>query len=264
MRVLNYHNHFNLGDCLFHIIYCNKLLDINDNIVINFYTNKQHFDELTPFILHNNINLLDIDLGYPDGTINCWICRESHQKCHYGDRISKHNYYLDSFYIEFFNLLANEVGLKIDIKTNEDLILNSNFISDKCIHYPQEIDYLIVNSQPMSGQLESYEANDFVRLAQDLHLKGHTVVTTKCCRNLYEDEGITKEVPGLLCTRYKELNLAEIGILSKRSKNLIAINTAPVIPCFGNNYDKFVILDNQNKYSYKNCEHLTDVKKIIL
>lgn len=264
MRVLNYHNHFNLGDCVFHMIYCNKLLDINDNIVINFYTNKQHFDELTPFILHNNINLLDIDLGYPGDTLSSWIGREFRGGCHYNDRMPKHNYYQDSFYIEFFNWLADEVGLEIDIKTNEDLLLNSNFISDKCIHYPQKIDYLIVNSTPMSGQLDGSWCEDLVRLAQDLHLKGHTVVTTACCRNLYEDEGIHKEVPGLLCTRDKELNLAEIGILSKRSKNLIAINTGPVIPCFGNNYDKFIILDNKNKYSYKNCEHLTDVKKIIL
>lgn len=243
-KSFNLHNQFHLGDCIFNIHFFNQYLN-DEKIIFNFYVNPFYFDELKKHIKNKNIILHSIINGIPEKSHCLWIGHNGF----YHNWINNSNYY-DLFYVDFFKMISEQLGIESKINSNVDMLFdNSNYE----ISIPNNYDYLIVNSTPMSGQFH-YVEDDFVKLCDYLNLKGFSFVTTKKFKD-YD------------CTLDYNMSIVDIGNLSNNCKNIIAINTAPIITTFTktniDKTDKRFILDSVLTYSYnEKIFQIKDLKQI--
>ena len=122
------------------------------------------------------------------------------------------------------------------------------------------IDILFINSIPNSGQYNYnvQEWNDFISFMKKMGLK---VVTT------YKVKDIT-------CTLDDKLSLNDIGVISIKSKIIIAINTGPLIPCLNTktmeNIKNLYLFDRNNLsynkviYCANNSINIIDKNKLYI
>jgi hypothetical protein len=87
----------------------------------------------------------------------------------------------------------------------------------------------------LSGQCYNYEEKKFNNLANEIVKNNQTVITTQ-------------KIENIPCTKDYDLNIIEIGKLSKNTKNIIAVNTGPLHLCMNKwTIDKnkfFIIIAN--------------------
>jgi hypothetical protein len=118
----------------------------------------------------------------------------------------------------------------------------------------KEIDFLFINSRPMSGQFMDFNINKINNIISELKEIGSVVTTAP------NNQGVP-------CTLDYKLSLMGIGNLSIYSKNIISVMTSPIIPCFNvfnvNKFESFIVLENGQSYSHnkriKNINKLDDV-----
>jgi len=199
---------------------------------------------------------MDIRSGVPEGAVNTWITRSLNDVGNYFSRIGIHGKRYDLFYVDFFTELSKLIGVESPIKNSKDMLFDNVELLDSNI-VGGDIDYLIINSTPLSGQFTGYNLVEFDTLIRKLVDSGNKVVTTK-----------KTNIESVLCTTDYNLSLMDIGNLSIKSKNIIAVMTAPIIPCFNiysvDNFDNFFVLENTMYYSFNdNIRNYNDIKKII-
>lgn len=236
--IINLYNSFHLGDSVFIMIlfYNIKNYIENNNIIINYYCMSIYHNQLREFICSNNIKLLDFTdtTSNIDNAINVWIGSNDFQENWFNNNKS-----YNDFYVSFFNNLLKKINIDYELKylqyTDPDLLTRYNKLDDKY----KDIDYLIINSMPQSGQLH-YDENEWNKLCTELNKK-YKIVTTK-------------KIDNILCTLDNKLTIKDIAALSTRVKNIIAINTG-VVPGLLNEYtlnniENFYYYDNSLYYSY--------------
>jgi len=119
-----------------------------------------------------------------------------------------------AFMIEHFERLAGAMDLVSPIKEPRDLLFDYPALFDyRC----EPIDFLIVNSAPLSNQWPGYDAAALDALAAHLSTDGRKVVTTR-------------PVAGLPCTMPH--TVTGIGGISVHAKHIIAVSTGPSWPTF--------------------------------
>ncbi len=104
------------------------------------------------------------------------------------------------------------------------------FPSDLLFDYPalrheskdDPIDFLIVNSPPMSGQARHYNQDEMDKLIVDLRAKGYTTLATSPSRN-------GDNFPN---TQAFGWDVTQIGHISQCCKRIIAVATGPIWPTF--------------------------------
>jgi hypothetical protein len=208
----------------------------NNNIIINYYCLHTYHNQLNEFICSNNIKLLDFTDSTPniDNAINVWIGSNDFQENWFNNNKS-----YNDFYVSFFNNLLKKINIEYELKylqyTDPDLLTRYNKLDDKY----KDIDYLIINSIPLSGQLD-YDENEWNKLCTELNKK-YKIVTTK-------------KIDNILCTLDNKLTIKDIAALSTHVKKIIAINTGVVPGLFNeytlNNIENFYYYDNSLYYSY--------------
>ena len=250
-KIINIYNDWHLGDCLFVIVYlynCKQYI-IDNNIKINFYVNKDYINQLNEFKFSENINLYDITLK-PNDSINTWIAADNYEyndnSINYKGNDPPFNDFLAKFYSNVgkqFNLPSIDNFLYID----EDLLMRYEKLDEKY----KNIDILIINSEPKSGQY-NYNKDEWDKFIYELSSKYKIVTSNK--------------VENILCSCDNKLSIKDIAAISTNVDYIIAISTGPIIPLF-NKYTlervkQWYILDNKRKYSYPNSITLTELNDI--
>lgn len=243
-KIFNLFNQFHLGDNIFNIHFFNQYSK-NDDIVFNYYVNPIYFNELEKHIKNKNIYLHSINNGIPHNSFNVWI---GHNQF-YHNWITKNNFY-DLFYVDFFKMLSTSFGLESKINTKLDMLFDNSTYK---VGLNSNYDYLIINSTPMSGQF-NYNESDFINLCDYFNSKKISFITTKKVKN-YE------------CTLDYNMSIVDIGNLSNNCRNIVGVNTAPIITTFTktniDKVDKRFILDNTLTYSYnEKIFQIKDLKQI--
>jgi hypothetical protein len=236
---LHLFNKYHLGDCMFVCIYFYAIqyyIEAND-IEIVFYINPEYISQIREFIPSSNISICSIEkLNSNNNNICTWI----------GSSInSYHNFALDSFLSIFLSNLSTHV-LKIPITmTNliyEDLDLLERYANlDVKFH---DLDILLINSNPLSGQVKHFDETKTKEYIIKLHKK-YKIITTK-------------KVVDIPCTLDDNLTIKDIAAVSTRTKIIMAINTGPLTGLF-NKYTfeyvyKFYFIDDNHFYSWDNFQ----------
>lgn len=126
----------------------------------------------------------------------------------------KNNY--AKFYLEFFRELARRMGLHSPLATPTDLLFDYPAIKGAMPPPAQKIDWLVVNSRPLSGQWLGYDERALENLCRRLAQRGNVITTQK--------------LHGLPCTQDWGLSVTGIGAVSMYSENILMVATGPSWP----------------------------------
>lgn len=223
MRVIHLYNRYHLGDQIFNYILFYMISNylISNDIFISYFAPIEHHDQLKEFNPSKNFTLNN---HYEEKGFHLWMCEFNY------DISQPYNL----FYIRIFNTFLKMHGIPLKVYSvkyeDDDLLTRYDRLSEKY----KNIDILIVNSEPCSGQYiynENYW-NTYIGILN----KRYKIV-------------ITKKIEGINCTRDDNLTVKDIGALSTKVKVIIAINTG-VVPALLNTYTlsnvkKFYMFDNR-------------------
>jgi hypothetical protein len=244
-NTLHIFNQYHLGDCVFMMIYLQHIKDfiINTGRRIKFYINKNYIDQIREFIPNENVTLHPLE-EKPAQVHDVWIAHSFH--------------FLDNqknflpFMTKHSNRLADEIfkapKMETFVYTDADLDTRYSRLDPAKYH---DVDFLIINSKPQSGQLE-YDEAAWNSIVEDLGRLYKVVTTLK--------------VGNIPCTLDDKLSIKDIAAISTRAKNIIAINTGPLIGCFNSaalkNVQKWYIFDTHYNFLEPTFKSVLDFKEI--
>lgn len=238
---INFHNTAHLGDCLFQVHYINKLTEKYQDFCVTFCCNESYHYQLNEFVIFKDRVKLESLSSISSNSIDTWITREVPGKRQMLDRLNEDGLY-DVFYVSFFKGLSQLLSLDSPINDPKDMLLHNQELLNNN-NLSGDIDFLFINSVPMSGQFSDYDNNRLNLVIKELS-KTKKVITT------------APNDCGAPCTIDYGLTLMGIGNLSIFAKNIVAINTSPAIACFNifniDKFEKFLVLENNIRYSFNN------------
>lgn len=233
-RIIQTYSPYNLGDHVYNFFlfyHINHIL-ISENIWIEYRCPHEYHVQLSEFIPQPaRVSILDYNgkmddigvrmhIGSPFLPVN--IETRSHTN-------------FDGFYLEYYRMILDAFKLPENIAAkcltpppcfqynDLDLLLRYENLPADC----KDIDILVINSKPRSGQYlayfshKNYWDNYLVYLAYEKKLN---IITT--------EKIVTPPHLNVKCTMDYNLNLKNIGALSTRAKVIIAVNTGPLSPCY--------------------------------
>ena len=225
-NIIEIRNAYHLGDNIINFIFFYKIKDYieSNNIIIHYYCWSQYHKNLHDFNCSNNIKIFDYEnRGYvlwQGGT-------------------TPNQHYIEDTLIGMFNIFLNTYNIPISVNEFEyedpDLLKRFNILEDKY----KQIDILIINSQPHSGQYR-YNKNEWDNFILGLNEKYKIVTTEKVSDNI------------LCVDTFSVKNIAAIAL---NVKKIIAINTGPSIPLYNknilDNIEDLYLFDNGIYYKFK-------------
>lgn len=235
IRVINMYNEYNLGDCIFTLIYLYNIKQylINNNIIINFYIDKSNIYQVNDFNSIPNVKIHDISLK-PEDSLNTWLSINE-------DKTIPLN--------EWLSIKFSQIGRELHLpEITNFTYIDTSLIEryDKLNDIYKNIDILIINSVSRSG---AYDINK---------KKGEWDNMIKTLSNNYKIV-TTEKVDDILCTKDQNLLIKDIAAISTHVNYIIAVNTGPIVGCFNdytfNNVKTWYLYETQrpesNYYSYK-------------
>ncbi len=243
------HNNYHLGDSVFNLIFFNiirRYLETK-NITIYYYCKDCYIYQLKEFVHSDNIKLKSI-LSHPVSSVELWVNNRLFGLNH--DLIPKPLDY-NTFYVKFFNIVLEKLHFKAIIKRFEyrpnDLLNIYEELPDKY----KNIQILILNSQPLSGQFD-YNKGEWDNYIKGLNQHFNICTTTK--------------VKNVTSTSDNRLTIKQIAALSTDVPIIIAINSG-VLPGLLNKYTlnnvkRCYTFDTRCYYTYPNFvskEKITDI-----
>lgn len=256
-----FHNFYHLGDNVFNMIFFKiiKSYIVENNITIHYYCQPEYIKQVAEFNDIPNVKIEHIN-NKPHYSLELWIDREMrglswtkiyNKNCQAGVKRS----FYDKFFASFFNNVLEIMKIKITIKKffykDRDLKHRYREVNKQFNNKYRNIDILILNSQPMSGQF-NYKKTEWDEHIRHLNNTYKVMTTTK--------------LDGVPCTMDDNLTIKDIAAVSTHVKIIIAVNSG-VVPGLLNKYTlnnvKHVyIFDNRCKFSYKNFENMNSIKEI--
>lgn len=204
---------YNLGDNIVQLNYLRKLAKRYPDQKFIHAVNGGLLPQLKDVIADvSTISLIDLSQKDPSA-IDAWKNRNGDFFAH----VKRDDW--AAFYVEFFARLSADLGVENPITQPSDLLFDYPAIAAKS--YP-EIDFLIINSTPLSGQFRKFWPEQLDLLIGKLKAKGYSVVTTS--RSSHEVACTQTYVPPMTIT--------DIGALSRRCKYIFGIATGPIWPTF--------------------------------
>lgn len=246
---LHFNNQYHLGDCIFSIIYFNKIIKLNSVTRIIFYCQPQYHEQLQELIEG------DIVLEpWRDSGESTWINRELMYHGNIGNfnGVYGRTKNTDEIYIHFYNYLSKRNGLNITFNTREDILYDSEKYLIDINNYNLGYDVLVINSSPLSGQFP-HSSNKFDDIIRKLNLRKRVITT--------------KKVSGIDCTLDNKFTVLDIAKLSYHIKYVIAIHTAPHILMLNkftiDRFKKWIMFDLRHNYSYSFMKHYPTLDKFM-
>lgn len=233
MQEVYFYNPYHLGDSLLMVHFLRKVCKKYNDFKFICQISKGHFEEISNFIGEFQDRILLTKLVKHNKGINGWY-GSIRLKTGVRDGI----YVINERYDEFYEHLSKLIEIENPIKgKNCTLIDHPDIKKDVGL----SCDILLVNSVPLSRQY-SYVESHFENKISELKEKYKIISTRKT------------KFPDIPCTLDYKLNLMNIGNVSTKSKYIIGIATAPIMPCFNtSNVDtvkKWFVLSKRSSYSY--------------
>jgi len=212
-----------------------------NNIKLNHYCDAQHINQIKDFVTSENINILPLTEIPGDVKVyNIWVGSADYENNWYNSLEKStipgmySEQYFDKFLCRFYNNVLKTMNVPVvfdefifdDDRTLNDLIVRRKNINEKFNNKYENIDVLIVNGAPQSGQYNYNEKLWDTNLI--LLSKKYNVVTTK-------------KVEGIICTRDDDLSAKDIAAVSTNAKKIIAIDSGVSLGLF-------------NKHTIQNAE----------
>ena len=230
-------NEFHLGDCIYSSIMFKHIQEYieKNNIIVYFYCNDEYIWQVRDF--NNSANIIVESLNnIPSNAIvyNLWIGCTDYEYNWYS-AFPKEDYAgYDVFFCNFYNNILKILEIPVVINSftysDADLIERCRLINERTENKYVDIDFLINNGTPCSGQLY-YDANEWNNFITALSERYNVVTTQK--------------VNNVKCTRDDNLSVKDIAAISINSKNIIAIESG-VISGIYNTY----VTDDPSKTVY--------------
>lgn len=169
MGLISTFNEWHLGDNLVHLNYLVRLSRHYPQLKFEHFLKDKYIEDLAPLI-PQNISLRPIVESH-EGAINCWIGYEN-----YFHKSSLRNDWVQ-FHLSFFEKLSLELNLDNPIKHADDLLFDMPLL-DGDSPLEEEVDFLVVNSTPLSCQSPEFTEFYFNNLIELLRGRGFRVVAT--------------------------------------------------------------------------------------
>ena len=263
MSHLLFRSAYHLGDSVFAIHYLRNLLAQNDELICTLFINKKYNSELKYHIvgyedrlkLARWIDVAPAEKRFGIKAVELWhgsMPTPFSDKCK--DVFNKN--VINSNLYEFFEYVSDHIGLPFPFKDRDGVLLNNPSILENAHpDLPDEFDILLVNSSALSGQYRGHPKH-FENFISELKDK-YSIIVTKAV----DDQNIP-------CTLDYGLNLMQIGNLSTKAIYIVAVGTAPIIPCMNiwsiDTVKKWAILNNRSTFNYRdNMIRFKDIHKVI-
>lgn len=257
-KFLKIYNDWHLGDNVFNIHYLNKISNYleKNNIHILYFLKSEYIIQVSQFIKSNNIHLIKSPFYTQKNSIHLWVGNKellfNIHTCNLST--TSYNDFLKIFYNSIFNKIFNDT-----LFTIQDIAYTDNDLLDRYENLPDKyknVDILIVNSMPMSGQL-TYIDSDWHNIIDSFSQKYKTVITKRINK-------ITNT--NSICTLDDNLSIKDIGALSTKVKIIIAVNTGVVTALLNtytlNNILHYCNLDKTLFYNYPKFTNYNSLKNI--
>jgi hypothetical protein len=257
VKTIKLYNEFHLGDHIFNFILFNNIKNYieNNNIIVEYYCEKQYHEQLSEFNYSKNIHILDYVPGNDNG-FHLWIGNKEFENNRWYkiDTLS-----LDVIYVMFFNEFLQKQNIPIVIEKLEykdpDLQNRYSTIDTKYNSKYSNLDFLILNSTPRSNQYVKDETK-WNNLINKLNEKFKVVTSEK--------------VEGVNCTCDDKLTVKDIQAISSHSKKIIAVSSGVITVLFNsdtlNNVETIYSFSNVDKYDHPKIiskENIDDMYSIL-
>lgn len=195
-----------LGDNLAHLHFLRGVAKAHPSIQFEHAAHLCYIPQLVELTADlPNINLRDLRYVNRKQAINSWKNRGK-----FWERHELKNDY-GAFMLDWFRELAREMGISSPFREEADLAFDYPAIKDFAA---ERFDFLVINSEPMSGQWRSMDLSEVDRLAVDLSLH-HKVITTRPVQ------------PFIPCTQRTNVTITGIGGISRFCRSIVMVSTGP-------------------------------------
>ena len=225
-------NSAHLGDCIFSCVFFNKIKKYieDNNVIFYFYCESDHYKQVIEFKTSNNVIIKTLSEIPNEETIHdLWIGSQE-----YNFNWFNSNDPYDVFLAKFYNGVLEKLNIPVTINDflieDEDLLNRNKSINEKTNNKYANIDFLINNGAPRSGQF-GYDLEEWNKFIIMLNEK-HNVITTQ-------------KVDGVKCTRDDNLSAKDIASISIYAKTIIAIDSGVAAGLFN-----VYTIKNVNKIYY--------------
>jgi len=234
MTTYHFYNKYHYGDNILNLKFLNniKMYLEKYDITIYYYYNPYYIKnvlEINKYIHTDRIKLNTLDY-IPKNSIELWmgiIINNEHITTTYFDT------YFNTYYNRILSLLNINHTIYTSIYQDEPYLIDIyNSLNDKY----KDIDILILNSEPQSGQYK-YDKVEWDNMCIALNNK-YNVVTTTFVNN------------DIKCTFNDRLCIQDIGAISTHCKYIIGVHSGPMTACYNiytkNNVKQWFIFTDSN------------------
>jgi len=220
-KEFHFHCRFHYGDNIANLKFFYNIapkLKENNIMVYYYYDNNQNKNakEFTRYVDTNTLTLRTLS-ERPADSIELWMGMDIDGMSH-GD----FDMYFPKFYTRILTAMSmQDQGIDVSLYQKEDYLLN---IYDNLDNKYKELDVLILNSQPYSGQFASYNTTTMNAMCKKLATK-YKIATSS---------PVDDSIP---CTMSDGLAIQDIGAISTHAKYIVAVFSGPLTACF-NQYSK--------------------------
>ena len=207
----------------------------NNIFIVYYYSdNLKNLGELERYVDKDCVQLESTYIETNKGSINEIWMKNTVDNISAWDNFSQYFAHLYSYILRTINL--DDKGIDTSLFQKEDYLLD---IHEKLDDKFKNVDILMLNAEPKSGQFTAYNKAQLDELARALSQK-YRVVTTSL---------VDASIP---CSMQAGLALQDIGAISTHAKYIFGLNSGPLIPCFNSHAKasvrKWILMDNS---SYK-------------
>ena len=235
MKTLRLYNCSHIGDALADSILLNALADCR----IEYFCHPRSREAVADFFAPH----VELVPFMPKDAEEIWITHTLHggirgtDKFHPGMRSHPTPHIYNQVYFDHFRAICERNKVAFPFKSKDDICHQQPELNAGNDDWPCW-DWLIVNSECFSGQLERW---DEPRLAE-------------ICRSLPGRVITTHPVPGLPCTRQVAPSLFDVAKVAGRSRIVAGINTGPLWACLTRQMveraDRIVTVDKEHGFFY--------------
>lgn len=229
------YNEFHLGDNIVHLHFLRAIAEAHPEHCFIHAVHECHIKQLDEVIDDvGNILLITLEQRDKYAPPHCWHNTWKNADNFWERHPLRHDWV--GFHLSWFAYLSHKMGLRCPMNDAKDFLFDypallaeghretehlTPALSPSDAEREKEFDFLIINSQPCSGQLKPYDGPYYFEpLVMALLAKGYRVLTTD-------------PVPGVTggSTRGLGLSITGVGTISRRCKHIIAVATGPLWPC---------------------------------
>jgi hypothetical protein len=253
VKIIKLYCNNGLGDNIFNCILFYNIKDYieKNDIVIEYTCLYDYHFTISEFIISKNIILKKLENDNTDYGQRMWFNNTEYQIYNYSDIP------LDKYIISYYNSFLNKNDIPIQIENFEyddpELLIRRQKIEELYGNKYNNIDFLIINSKPQSGQFTYNEEkwNSFIDSMNDRY---KIVITTNCPNK------------SVVCTMDDNLSVKDIAAISTKVPQIIVVNSGVITGLFNkytlNNIEKLYYFVDNTSYSLPNFIRKKDIDEL--